>query len=238
MNTTRARRWLRATAAVVAFASSPLVPAESAAGSAATTLAGKQAPLAREYAQAEQAFQAGDLNTAQERYSKILHTHGDQPLAWFRLGVIYQRQQDPRAALRAYESAVASADHAAASDETRKVLGKARFNRALLLLQGASEDLGRVPAGLLDKDLDASRKIITAHVDAALLAVGNQPLRERASPARDSDVASARGYLYTVPEPKVIITTNGGGMPIRERSDIPIRFIPGRPIPGVMVQTH
>jgi tetratricopeptide (TPR) repeat protein len=217
---------------VIASVSSALVSAESAAGSSATILADRQAPFAQEYALAEQAFRAGDLNKAQERYSKILHTHGDQPLAWFRLGVIYQRQQDPRAALRAYESALVSADRAAASDETRRIMGKARFNRAVLLLQGASDDLGQVPPGLLDRDLDVSREVMAEHVNAALLAVGIQPSRRRAEAAQDSDAAGAKGYVYTAPEPRTTAAPDTNSVSNTQNGPKSTPAIPGIPAPA------
>jgi tetratricopeptide (TPR) repeat protein len=164
--------------------------------------------IARHYALAEQAFRAGDFTQAEKVYSKILEFHGDEPFAWFRIGLMQQRRQSFRAALNAYDSALACAT-GEPSDEIRQVLAKVRFNRAVLLLESAAKDLKAIAPGALEQNLDLTREALTTHVDAALrvadsevsvdppvsAAAGKPSATGYASAKGD---ASAKGYVYEV----------------------------------------
>jgi tetratricopeptide (TPR) repeat protein len=176
--------------------------------------------IARHYALAEQAFRAGDFTQAEKVYSKIIESHGDEPMAWFRIGLMEQRRQSFRAALNAYDSALASGT-GETSDEVAQVLAKVRFNRAVLLLESAARDLKGIAPGALDQNLDATREALTAHVDAALRvadsevsvdvpvsAAADKPSAKGYASAKDyasakgyasaKDYASAKGYVYEV----------------------------------------
>jgi tetratricopeptide (TPR) repeat protein len=160
-------------------------------------------PNATQYMLAEQSFRAGDLTRAEQIYSKILEAHGDEPLAWFRIGLIQQRRQSFRAALNAYDSALAWAP-GESSEEITRVLAKVRFNRALLLLESAAKDLKAIAPGVLEQDLDATREALTARVDDALLAADDSvpadvPRASRVTPS------SAKGFLYEVKTPVVTV---------------------------------
>jgi predicted Zn-dependent protease len=162
-------------------------------------------PIAVQYAQAEQSFRAGDLARAEQLYSKLLESHGDEPLAWFRIGLIQQRRHSFRAALNAYDSALAWAP-GESSEETTRVLAKVRFNRALLLLESAAKDLKGIAPGVLDRDLDATREAITARVDAALLAADATVTVDAPKSARATPPSSAKGFVYEVKRPVVTAT--------------------------------
>jgi tetratricopeptide (TPR) repeat protein len=162
---------------------------------------------ARQYVQAEQAFRAGDYSQAEQLYSKIIEAHGDEPTAWFRIGLMRQRRQSFRAALNAYDSALSCAP-AESSEEITQVLAKVRFNRALLLLESAARDLKSIAPGALDQNLDVARETLTAHVDAALRAADSEVTVE---PPKSAAGNSASGYVY---EAKTAVVTVG---PIKER---------------------
>lgn len=57
-------------------------------------------------AEAEQAYKARDYKTAEEKYLKISKGVGRDPDAWFKLGNIYARTQQPQKAIIAYHEAV------------------------------------------------------------------------------------------------------------------------------------
>ena len=48
--------------------------------------------ITTQYALADQSFRAGDYIRAEQLYGKILAAHGDEPNAWFRIGLIQQRR--------------------------------------------------------------------------------------------------------------------------------------------------
>ena len=160
-------------------------------------------PIATQYVLAEQSFRAGDLTRAEQIYSKILEAHGDEPLAWFRIGLIQQRRQSFRAALNAYDSALAWAP-GESSEEITRVLAKVRFNRALLLLESAAKDLKAIAPGVLEQDLDATREALTARVDDALLAADDSVTADVPKAARVAP-SSAKGFLYEVKTPVVTV---------------------------------
>ena len=149
--------------------------------------------ISRQYLLAEQAYAEGDYAQAEQLYSKIIETHGDEPTAWFRIGLIQQRRESFKAALAAYDNALACGVDPQ-SELQILVLAKARYNRALLLLQGASRDLNNIPPGVLDSALDQTRESLARQVNGVLQtadAEGTSP--PRSVGARKS---SARGYVY------------------------------------------
>lgn len=155
--------------------------------------------IATQYALAEQSFRAGDLNRAEQLYGNILAAHGDEPNAWFRIGLIQQRRHAFRAALNAYDNALASAPDEG-GEELAQVLAKIRFNRSLLLLESAARDLKSISPGTLQQDLDGIRETLAAHVDAALLAA-EAPTVDAPPKAARAGNPSARGYVYEVRTP-------------------------------------
>jgi tetratricopeptide (TPR) repeat protein len=166
--------------------------------------------IARQYVLAEQAFRAGDFTQAEQLYSKILESHGDEPIAWFRIGLIQQRRQSFRAALNAYDSALACAT-GETSDEITQVFAKVRFNRAVLLLESAARDLKGITPGALEQTLDLTREALTAHVDAALRVADSQvsidpPISAPANKSSAKGYGSAKGYVYEV---KTAVVTVG-----------------------------
>jgi tetratricopeptide (TPR) repeat protein len=184
-----------------------LLPAAVLAFTAAQTqAAGAQdgpPPLARQYLLAEQSFRAGDFTQAEQLYSKILEVHGDEPMAWFRIGLIQQRRRSFKAALNAYDSALACAP-TVSSDEMARLLAKVRFNRALLLLDSAARDLKGIAPGALEQDLDATREALAAHVDAALLAADSSVTVDPPK-ALHGGTAPAKGYVYEVKQAVVMV---------------------------------
>jgi tetratricopeptide (TPR) repeat protein len=206
------------TAAAAAHAQSASTRAESAAqvphGETATHAEAAPPPAltstARQYGVAEQAFRAGDLTQAEQLYSKILESHGDEPIAWFRIGLIQQRRQSFRAALNAYDSALACAT-GETSEEITQVLTKVRFNRAVLLLESAARDLKGIAPGALEQNLDLTREALTTHVDAALRIADSQvsvepPISAPANKSSAKGYGSAKGYVYEV---KTAVVTVG-----------------------------
>jgi tetratricopeptide (TPR) repeat protein len=155
--------------------------------------------ITTQYALADQSFRAGDYSRAEQLYGKILAAHGDEPNAWFRIGLIQQRRHAFKAALNAYDNALACAPDQG-TEELAQVLAKIRFNRSVLLLESAAKDLKSIPPGTLKEDLDGIRENLAAHVDAALLAA-EAPAVEAPPQTARSDPSSARGYLYEVRTP-------------------------------------
>jgi predicted Zn-dependent protease len=175
-------------------------PTADPARSATTSIAGQ-------YAQAEQAFRAGDFAEAEKLYAQILDTHGDEPVAWFRIGLIQQRRQVFKAALNAYDNALACA----AGDTTEvvaQVLAKVRFNRAILLLESAAKDLQGIPSGTLEQTLDDVRAGLTTQVDAALRLADSEVAVAPAAPATRAlarEQAAAKGFVYEIKQPVVSV---------------------------------
>lgn len=153
-------------------------------------------PAARQYAAAEQAFQAKDDTLAEQLYSKFIEADGDDPRAWFRIGLIEQRRGSFRAALNAYDRAIESAP-STGGPEIAQVLAKARFNRAVLLLESAAADLNRIAPGTLEEALDQSRQSMTTQLHAALQTAGAPTTAEPARPATTRRGA-ALGYVFEV----------------------------------------
>lgn len=154
------------------------------------------------YVQAEQAFQAGDLSRARELYAQLTEQSADQPLAWFRLGLIQQRQQAARAALHAYDQALSQAQTQADAPDTKELLAKIRFNRALLLLEVAAEDLQKIAPQALSRELEVTRAAVQQHLGAALLSAGSRVSLD--APNRVKSVSKsvrAKSYIYTAPPP-------------------------------------
>ncbi len=182
------------------------VSSEPAAPTSAAPLPATRS-LATLYAQAEQAFRAGDTAEAEKLYARILETRGDEPLAWFRIGLIQQRRQVFKSALNAYDTALACA----AGDSTEgvaEVLAKVRFNRAILLLESAAKDLQGIPAGTLAPNLDTVRERLAIQVDAALhLADSDVPAAPAATAMRGAAQgrAVAKGYVYEIKQPVVVV---------------------------------
>jgi len=175
----------------------------AAAQTQAAGAEGGPPPLARQYVLAEQSFRAGDFTQAEQLYSKILEVHGDEPLAWFRIGLIQQRRRSFRAALNAYDSALACAS-AESSDEMTRVLAKVRFNRALLLLDSAARDLKGIAPGVLEQDLDVTREALARHVDAALAAADSAITVDAPRAVHRGTAPPAKGYVYEVK--KAVVT--------------------------------
>jgi tetratricopeptide (TPR) repeat protein len=151
-------------------------------------------PLLMEYAEAEQAFKGGDLSLALQRYMKIIETHGDQPLAWFRIATIHQQRQSLAAALHAYDAALSSAKAVGPPGTLPAALARIRYNRALLLIDSAARDLHDIPATALTHDLELSREAVSEHLDDALLLVaGRAPVDPTAAESHDR----AAGYVQT-----------------------------------------
>lgn len=148
-----------------------------------------------EYTLAERAFQTGDLAHASELYARILEQHGDQALAWFRVGLIHHRQQAFRPALHAYDKALDCADAQVAGTPDEEAIAKIRFNRALLLMDAAANDLQSIPPEVLSKDMETTREVVHHHVSSALLSAGSSvqldPIKKSKSGAK------ARSYVYT-----------------------------------------
>jgi tetratricopeptide (TPR) repeat protein len=152
--------------------------------------------VARELALAESAFQAGDFAQAELQFRKIIEVHGDEPNAWLRIGLIQQRRHAFKAALSAYDSALSCA---AADTDSSQVFAKVRFNRALLLLESAAQDLRGIRPGVLAESLDLTRETLAAHVEAALRSAGSAGPAE--PPTSAAAASSALGYVYEVKRP-------------------------------------
>jgi tetratricopeptide (TPR) repeat protein len=178
-----------------------------AAGAAAPSAVPPAAPstqpsgVAQEYALAERAFQAGELAQAELLFTKIIEAHGDEPNAWLRLGLIQQRRHVFKAALSAYDNALACTSLAAG--DPSQVFAKVHFNRALLLLESAASDLRGIPPGVLADSLDLTRETLAAHVEAALRSAGSPEPAE--SPMSAAAAPSALGYVYEVKTPVVTV---------------------------------
>jgi hypothetical protein len=74
---------------------------------------------------------------------------------------------------------------------------KARFNRAVLSLQAAAEDLEHIEPNMLDPSMDKGRVELSDYVQAALAVVG-----ERSNISRDkASDQSAKGVVLVRPSP-------------------------------------
>jgi tetratricopeptide (TPR) repeat protein len=187
------------------FAAVPM-GAALAAGTGAAPAASHAEPtgVAREYSIAERAFQAGNLTEAEVLFTKIIEAHGDEPNAWLRIGIIQQRRHSFKAALSAYDNALSCAPPAGGNAAT--VAAKAHFNRALLLLEAAAQDLRGIGPGVLADSLDFTRETLAAHVDAALQSAGSAgPPDAPEPPASAAAGSSALGYVYVVKTPVVTV---------------------------------
>lgn len=136
--------------------------------------ANRSAALLNQYALAEQAFRRGDFSTAQMIFDAIVHQANDQPLAQFRLGMIYQMQHRFRQAMAAYDEVLLLPPGDLRDDPVRTAQMKARFNRAVLSLQAAAEDLEHIEPNSLDAAVDKGRMELQGYVQAALAVVGEQ----------------------------------------------------------------
>lgn len=154
-------------------------------------------PTVRQYAAAEQAFQAKDDSLAERLYSKLVEAGGDDPRVWFRIGLIEQRRGSFRAALDAYDKAMESAP-SVSTPELAQVIAKVRFNRAVLLLDSAAADLNRISPGTLDAGFDQSRQAMATQLNSALRIAGAPASGEQPRPATTSRGAAALGYVFEV----------------------------------------
>lgn len=169
--------------------------ASTAASPTAASPAAAALPISRQYLLAEQAYVAGDYAQSEKLYSKIIEAHGDEPTAWFRIGLIQQRRESFKAALTAYDNALACGVDPQ-SEQQQQVLAKVRYNRALLLLQGAARDLNNISPGILDPQLDQVRESLSKEVNGVLQIADAAVIQSpRSSIARKS---SAKGYVYEV----------------------------------------
>jgi len=191
--------------ALTLLAALPTAPALSA-GTAAAPAMPRAEPtgVAREFALAERAFQSGDFEQAELLFRKIIDAHGDEPNAWLRIGLIQQRRHAFKAALSAYDSALSCAS---AATDTSQVFAKVRFNRALLLLDSAAQDLRAIRPGVLAESLDLTRETLAAHVEAALLSAGSAGPAE--PPPSAAAGSSALGYVYEVKRPVAPVAPTG-----------------------------
>ena len=153
-----------------------------------------------EYARAEQAFQAGDLTRSSQLYSKILEGDSAQPFAWFRLGLAHHQLKNFRQALHAYDSAISYAQTTIDVPDLQETIAKTRFNRAMLLLDAAGEDLRLIPANVLARELEVTRSDVHEHVSAALQSARSRVQLDPVS--KQHTRLRARAYVYTAPSPE------------------------------------
>ncbi len=162
------------------------------------------AALASQYSVAEQAFQRGDIGVSQTLFEAIVRQVNDQPLAQLRLGLIYQKQHRFRQAMSAYDEVLLLPPGDQRDDLVRSAQMKARFNRAILSLQAAAEDLEHIEPDVLDEPMDKGRAELRGYVQAALAVVG-----DRASLSREktSDQNAKGVVLVRVPPVRPVTTS-------------------------------
>ena len=197
----QARRWLTIGLMVV-----------GAAGIAAPVFAAKHvAPpklntLYAAYSQGEQAYAAGDWDTARDRYLDITKLDAGQAPAWLRLGVIQHRTGHWRESLGAYDQVLTLYAATPEAPEAAELVAKARYDRALLFLSAAKDDLAAVEGSPLDPALLRSRAVIAVRVDDALRA---------SSPDAANEMAAAPAVIERAAPAVVIGRSSAGTKPIR-----------------------
>jgi tetratricopeptide (TPR) repeat protein len=152
-----------------------------------------------EYVRAERLFESGDITRAAQLYSRILEKNSEQPFAWFRLGIIYQQLEKFRPSLQAYDSALLYAEQDPSNAEMREVVAKAHFNRAMLLMDAAAQDLQQIQDDVLNENQEASRVEVHRYMSEALRAAKSRQQLERIQMSRTSE--RAKGYVYSAERP-------------------------------------
>ena len=146
------------------------------------------------YAEADRAFQKGDLARARDLSRELTQRFSDDPQLWLRLAVIEEKLGAFEEALAAYD--VALDVEAAYSIDGGRTLARIHLQRAQLLVAEAGRDLSASGDAPLGESFDARR------IELRRALAQNQPRARDASPAKPSrrDERPAHGYVVETPQ--------------------------------------